>query len=421
MPDAEPKPGLRSADDVPMTSWEQALGMILDRVPEPGSESVPLARAAGRILAERVAADRDSPPFDRSAMDGYAVRSGDLEPSGSVLRIVEEIAAGSLPVKTVGPGEAARIFTGAVIPEGADAVQIQERAERTEDGRRVRILAPVAPGANIRRRGEEVRAGEPILEPGMPIGPAEIGILAWTGRDPVRVHLQPQVSIAASGDELVEAGSEPTAGQIRNSNSPMLAALTAGAGGIPHDFGIAGDARHGLRRVLERGLRGDLLLVSGGVSVGDRDLVRPVLEELGVEVVFHRVAIQPGKPVLFGRRDRTSVFGLPGNPVSCFVIFHCLVRPLLLKMQGASRPGPVLIPARLRNAVRGNPKRLVFRQAKIRSGAEGLEAETVRTTGSSDLHACTRADGMILVPQGVSEIAAGEVVRVLPAPGFPHR
>jgi molybdopterin molybdotransferase len=403
-----------------MVTWEDALEMILERVPEPGSEAVPLARSGGRILAERVEADRDSPPFDRSAMDGYAVRAGDTGSPGDGLDIVEVIAAGTLPTRTIGPGQAARIYTGAAIPAGADAVQIQERAETIDGARRVRILAPIESGANIRRRGEEVRAGEPVLEPGAAIGPAEIGTLAWTGHDPVRVHLQPQVSIVASGDELVEVGCEPVGGQIRNSNTPMLAALTAGAGGIPHQFGIAGDDREQLRQALEKGLRGDLLLVSGGVSVGDRDLVRPVLEEIGVEVVFHRVAIQPGKPVLFGQRDNGFVFGLPGNPVSGYAIFHCLVRPLLRKMQGAAPPGPILLTARLRSGVRGNPKRLVFRQARLQTGPEGLEVEAVRTTGSSDLHACTRANAMILVPLGVAEIDAGEVVSVLPVPGFPE-
>lgn len=418
MPKRDPEPGGRSADDVPMRSWQEALRGVLDHAAVLGSEAVPLRQAGGRFLAETVEADRDSPPFDRSAMDGYAVRAVDTVDPEAVLEVIGEVAAGELPSRQVGSGQAVRIFTGGAIPPGADAVQIQERAEVVEPGRRVRILAPVAAEANIRHQGEEIRAGETVLEPGVRIEPAEVGILAWTGRDPVRVHLRPQVSLVASGDELVDFGREPAAGQIRNSNTPMLAALTAAAGGIPHDFGIVGDDPARLDRALEKGLRGDLLLVSGGVSVGDRDLVRPALEGLGVEIVFHRVAIQPGKPVLFGRRDRTLVLGMPGNPVSCYVLFHALARPLIRKMQGARDPGPKLLRATLRQAVRRNPKRLMFRQARLVPGAAGLEAEAVPTTGSSDLHSCTRAQGMILVPLGRGEIAAGDLVEVLPGPGF---
>lgn len=396
-----------------LLSWQDALNAVLGATPVLGAEVVPAGAAAGRVLAEEVRADRDSPPFDRSAMDGYALRSGDAAQPGAVLEIVDTIAAGRVPSRRVGPGTAARIFTGSAIPEGADAVQMQERTELLAEGKQVRILEPVPPGANIRRRGEEVRAGEIVLRPGCRLGGAEIGVLAWTGRDPVRVHLRPRVALVATGDELVDAGETPAEARIRNSNTPMLRVLVDAAGGIPEDLGIARDDGGELPERLERGLRSDLLLVTGGVSVGDRDLVRPALEALGAQVTFHGVAIQPGKPTVFARRGETLVFGLPGNPVSCFVIFHCLVVPAIRKLGGALDPGPSLVRAALAQPVRRNPRRLQFLQARLETGPEGFRAAPVATTGSSDLHSCTRGNAMILVPPGEGALSAGEQVDVL--------
>lgn len=401
-------------DERPMISWEQAIDTVLSRTALLETEKVPLDEARNRILAEAVRADVDSPPFDRSAMDGYAVRSADCGPAGADLEIIEKIAAGSLPTLPIGPGQTARIFTGAPIPEGADAVQIQERTEAGESERMVRILEPVPPGENIRRQGEEVRAGQVVLEKGSPIGAAEIGMLAWTGNDQVPVARRPRVSILSTGDELVEPGILPAGAQIRNSNGPMLTALAAAAGGNPDYLGIAGDEPGPLRSLMARGLSADLFLVSGGVSVGQRDRVRPFLEEMGVAIEFHGVAIRPGKPALFGRRGETLVFGLPGNPVSCLVIFRCLVAPAIRKLQGHRQPSPLLVPATLGRPVRRHRKRLLFLQARLEPGPGGLVAEPVSTTGSADLQSVVRSNAMILIPAGADSLPAGAAVMVLP-------
>lgn len=401
-------------DDRPMLSWEQAVDTVLSRTVLLETEKIPLADARNRVLAEAVRADIDSPPFDRSAMDGYAVRSSDIDPAGAELEIIENIAAGRLPTLPIGPGQTARIFTGAPIPPGADAVQVQERTEILEPGRKVRIQATVRPGENIRRRGEEVRAGEVVLERGTPIGEAEIGMLAWTGNVQVPVARRPGVSVLSTGDELVEPRETPAGAQIRNSNGPMLTALAAGAGGKPSYLGIASDDPGPLRSLMARGLSSDLFLVSGGVSVGQRDRVRPFLEELGVEIAFHGVAIRPGKPALFGRRGETLVFGLPGNPVSCLVIFRCLVAPAIRKLQGHRQPFPLQIPATLGRPVRRNRKRLLFLQARLEPGPGGLVAEPVSTTGSADLQSCVRSNALILIPAGADTLPAGAAVMVLP-------
>ncbi len=400
---------------------ERALALVLEAGVCLDREPIPVSGARGRVLAETVRADRDSPPFDRSAMDGFALRSADAMTPGAVLDLREEVAAGAMPRRPVGPGEASRIFTGAPIPEGADAVQMVEKTETLDAGRKVRILEPVRPGEHIRCQGEETRAGREVMEPGALLDAPEIGYLSWVGKRQISVYRRVRVGILATGDELVEADQEPTGAQIRNSNGPMLSAIVEAAGGIPVYLGISPDDPDRLRTLVEKGFANDLLLVSGGVSVGDRDFVEAVLDELGVELKFRKVAIKPGKPVLFGSRESTLIFGLPGNPASCLVIFHCLVQPLMRKMMGYRKWQAPVIRATLGKPVRRNRHRLSLSQARCELGPAGWTVEPVSSTGSGDLLSCVRANAMIRIPIGEGEIRAGEPVDVYLIEGFAFR
>ena len=296
--------------------------------------------ALSRVLAGDVASDSDLPPFDRAAMDGYALRAEDVAGAPAALEVVGEVRAGQWPDLTVGPGQAVRIMTGAPVPPGADAVQQVEKTQPLDEFR-VTILSAVAEGANVAPRGSEVRAGDVVLARGRVIDPAAIAVLASAGRARVRVARRPVVALLVTGDEIVEVSATPAPGQIRNSNGPAVAAQARLAGAEVRLLGVAPDRQDAIAEALRAGLAADVLVVSGGVSAGDYDLVEPALLELGATFLFTKVAVKPGAPLVFGRRGATLVFGLPGNPVSAQVTFDLFVRPALLKMQGAtvvSRP-----------------------------------------------------------------------------------
>src|SRR3989441_8504552 len=331
---ARPAPKLMSADD--------ALARILDGVPRVSAIQTPLLDALGLVLAEDIAADRDVPPFRNSAMDGYAVR-GDAVASAPVeLRVVGEVAAGGFPDRTVGPGEAMRIMTGAPMPEGADTVVRVEDTDNASD--LVTIAAATPKGMATRQAGEDLRRGETILTKGTVLRPAEVGLLASVGRARVRVRKRPRVAVFSTGDEIVDLDAPLGRGQIRDSNRYTLASAVRATGAEPWVRGIVRDSPDALRAALREGLAADAIVTSGGVSVGDHDHLKPRLAEVGTNS-FWAIAIRPGRPLAFGElkdgERRVPIFGLPGNTVSALLTFEIFVRPALLRMQGrehVSRP-----------------------------------------------------------------------------------
>ena len=383
-------------------------------------ESVPLLEARGRILAEEICADRDQPPFPRATRDGYAVRSSDLLRVPVQLRIVAEIRAGASPESTaltLRAGEAAEIMTGAPAPAGADAVVMVEYTRR--NGASVEIERSIAPGENIVPAGAEARRGDLLLSPGARMTPAAIALAASVGKSQILVFPRPRVAILATGDEVVDLALTPNANQIRNSNSYSLAAQVAGAGGIAVVLPIAPDEHASLRRLIAQGLEADLLLLTGGVSMGKYDLVEQVMRELGAEFIFTGALIQPGRPVVFGavrtraRPAATYFFGLPGNPVSTMVTFELFARPMLDALAGA-RPGQIrFLKARLKSEVKVRTGLTRFLPALLTGEFSAAEVELLRWQGSGDIVTTARANCYLVVPPDRESISAGELVSVL--------
>ena len=384
-------------------------------------ETLPLGPAAlGLVAAEDVACDLDSPPHDKAMMDGYAVRCADLPDGRATLAVVEEITAGRTPSRALQPGDAARIMTGAPLPQNADAVVMVERTQPL-DGDRVRVEdRPPTPGQNIFRRGAEMRRGEVVVAKGSVLRPQEFGVIATAGRDAVRVLPAPRVAVLGTGDELVEPGQPLAPGQIRNSNGPMLLAQVARAGGRPHYLGIARDRLDSLTPLVYEGLTADVLLLSGGVSAGKLDLVPGVLREAGVEAHFHKVEMKPGKPVFFGTRSRpgsqppTLVFGLPGNPVSSFACFELFVRPALRKLRGLPDDGAGFVTATLTDDYPYRTDRPTYHPAQLTLTDGGWRVTAMPWSGSPDLRALLRANALIVLPAGDHRHAAGQAFSVLP-------
>jgi molybdopterin molybdotransferase len=383
-------------------------------------ETTPLGTTAvGLVLAEDVASDLDMPPFDKSMMDGYAVRRADLAEGRAVLTVIEEIGAGQTPQKSLVPGQATRIMTGAPVPAGADAVVMVERTRLLEDGRVAIEDRPPEAGQHILPQGREMRRGEVVLHAGSLLRAAELGLLASVGRSSVRAHPAPQVAILPTGDELVEPGMPVGPGAIRNSNAPMLVAQVFRTGGVAQYLGIARDNLESLRPLVARGLEADVLVLSGGVSAGKRDLVPEVLAEAGVEPHFHKVKMKPGKPVFFGTRARqdrppTLVFGLPGNPVSALVCFELFVHPALARMAGHSRPEPVVVSAALLEDFAYSTDRPTYHPARVEPSPQGWCFHPVPWFGSADLRGLTQANAFALFPPGQHRHRAGQRFEVIP-------
>lgn len=393
-----------------MLTYEEARGRILDRVSRLGVERIPLDAAAGRSLAGEVRAPGDLPPWDNSAMDGYAVRSADC-PGGAVLSIAGYQTAGGPGASAVHKGAAVRIMTGSPIPEGCDAVVPFEEAEERDGA--VRIPAPVRPHQHIRFRGEDVRAGAQVLPEGTVLRPPQISLLASFGRAMVPVYRKPRVAVLSTGDELAELGEPLDHGKIVNSNSHALAAAIAEAGGDPILLGIARDEREDLRTKLSAGLAADVFVTSAGVSAGDRDLVREVLAELGIEEVFWKALIKPGGPIAFGLAGTTPVFSLPGNPVSSLITFEVFVRPALRKMTGSPHPVKRPVKAALAEPVKKKAGKTQFLRVLIESGEEGYVARTAGDQNSGILRTLVLADGIAVLPLERTTFTAGEKVDVL--------
>ncbi len=397
-----------------MISLAEALRCIGETIrPAPIIET-PLADACGRVLARDALSDIDSPPYDKSLVDGYAVvaQSG----AARTLRVLEEITAGRLPRVAVDTGSASRIMTGAAIPRGADAVVMKEDTE--DHGQTVRIgTSHILPGQNILCRATSFAAGQTVVAAGRTIRPLEVGILAEAGVTRVPVHAAADVSIIATGNELVAADTAPGPGRLRNSNGPMLTSAVRAAGAVAHDLGIVRDTMSELREAVARGLRSDFLILSGGVSVGVLDLVPRVLSELGVREIFHGVRIKPGKPVWFGRHGesdrRIGVFGLPGNPVSSFVGFELLVRAALARFHGHHDWQPTMASACLAGPLDHHARRDAFYPARLRDSADGRTAEPLPWRGSADLAALTHANALIHVPPGNETFSDGHRVDIV--------
>jgi molybdopterin molybdotransferase len=405
----------------PMTervlTFEQALAEVLLRA---GScaldvETVELLTGSGRVLGAAVVVDRDQPPFDRSTRDGYAVRADGI---GAALKVVGSVRAGERwSGDALGEGEAIEIMTGAPLPAGADAVvmvehvRVEEGLLRVEAGRLLRV------GENVVARGIEARAGSVVLPVGRVLGAAEIAVAASCGLTSVEVFVRPKVAIVATGDELVELDQPMEEWQIRNSNSYALAALVNGEGGIGERHAVARDTLEDLRERIAEGRGSDLLLLSGGVSMGKYDLVEQVLTEFGAEFFFTGALIQPGKPVVFGRVPKDSgwtyFFGLPGNPVSTQVCFHLFVAPLLRALSGRSEVAPRFVEARLAEEVKGGARVTRFLPAELAGGWDGVDVRVVGWQGSGDMAANARGNCYVVLPAGVEAFAQGLTVRVL--------
>jgi len=376
-----------------------------------GAERVPLAEAAGRVLAEPVRARAPLPPFAASTMDGFACRTGDLADPGARLRLAGTAAAGHPWPGTLRPGTCVRIFTGAPLPRGADCVEMQERV--AVRGGWARFERPGEAGRFVRPAGSDVPRGAVALATGARLDPGAIGLAAALGRARLAVVRRPRVAILATGDEVVTLGRRPGHGQIVESNVHALAAAVREAGGEPRLLGIARDQPAALRRALRRARGADLLLTIGGVSVGERDLVRGALAAAGTRVDFWRVALRPGKPLLFGRRGRTLVFGLPGNPASALVDFELFARPALRALAGWTGSGRVVIRARLDAAQVKPPGLLVCLRCRVVRRGEAAWVVAHRTQVSGDLTSSAEVGALALLPAGRSRLPRGAVVEAI--------
>ena len=405
-----------------MISVEEAQNSILEMIRPMGRERVGLLDCPGRVLAEDVRSPRPVPPWNNSAMDGYALRAEDVAGASretpKTLRVVEEIQAGVVASRALGPGEAIKIMTGAPIPDGANAVVLVEETERISEDE-VCIFLAVREGEAVRLAGEDVKPGETVLSRGTILGAASAGMLANVGRARVYVHQKPKVAILATGEELVDLGDAPGVGQIFNSNSYALAAQVVEAGGEPVLLGIARDDAEDLSRHIYDGLAADLLITSGGVSVGDFDLVKTTLGGLGNDMRFWRVRMKPGKPMAFGVLNNKPVFGLPGNPVSTMVSFELFVRPALLKMQGREHLFRASVEARLLHPLAKSPERRHYVRSVAYRDGEGWAVRAIEAQGSNILHSMVRANALVVFPEYETELAAGSRVQVVLLGGMP--
>jgi len=393
-----------------MLTYDQALTQILSQIAPLAPDELPLSDALGCVLAEDLVAPQAVPPFDNSSMDGFAVRAADLVNIPAVLPVQGNIPAGALSIPTLTPGSALRIMTGAPVPPGADAVVPVEDTEARPEG--VAFLEPVTPGRHIRRAGEDVAAGSVVVAAGSLMRPAEVGMAAVVGRGWVRAHPRPRVAVLSTGDELVEPGQPLLAGQIYNSNAYALAAQVAEAGGVVTRRLHARDTADALREAFDACAGADVLLTSGGVSVGDYDFVKAVFAERGT-MDFWRVAIRPGKPVAFGHWGQTVFFGLPGNPVSSMVTFELFVRPALRKMRGLTETARPAVTARLTEDARHAPGRQSYQRAVVTWEGSGCRVTPTRRQGSGMMRSMVQANALLVIPADVSTLPVGEAVTVL--------
>ena len=394
-----------------MISVGDALRAVLEATPVLGTERLLLGTAAGRVAGEDVVAARAVPAAANSAMDGFAVRGDDVRAAPARLRLIGSAPAGTLLAVPVEPGTAAKIFTGSVVPDGADTVvRVEDTEER--DGI-VAIHVPVRPGANVRLAGEDIEPGAVVLEAGAVIGPADVGVLASVGRATVVVHRRPRVAILSTGAELVEVDETPGPGQVVNSNAYALAAAVAEAGGEPIVLPIVRDRFEDIRDRLAEAATADVVLSTGGVSVGEFDFVKEALDALGVERRFWKVAQKPGKPLTFGTRGGRLFFGLPGNPVSALVCFAVYVRPALRRLGGHRHLHLPVIDATLATAVKKASKLTEFVRVWLSADADGWSARPAASQSSGVLTSLGRGAGLLVGPAAADTLDAGARYPVL--------
>ena len=399
-----------------MISVAEATQIVTQQTPKLPSEEVELQHALGRVLAEDVVADSDLPPFDRSQMDGYAVRAEDVKCAPVRLRIVGESAAGRGWHQQLEEGQAVRIMTGAPVPAGADSVQQVELAHELKDGTVVELLDVVEPGKSIVRRGAEIQANETVLNAGTTINAAMMAVLAAFGYAKVKVSRRPRVGVLATGTELVPVDQTPGQDQIRDSNNYSIAGYAELTGAVVERLPLAGDETSLLKRQINKAAEHcDVIVTSGGVSMGVYDLTKSALKELEAELFFERVALRPGKPTVFARLPNgTLVFGLPGNPVSVSVTFSLFARTALLAMQGASEPALKHETAALAKSVKGTSERESYLPAQLTTNDDGqLIAFPLKWGGSSDFVSFALTTALVIVPADVKSIEAGSLVKVI--------
>jgi molybdopterin molybdotransferase len=401
-----------------MISVEEAYEILLANLPERKTVRVQFQSALGRILAEDLKATSDIPPFYRSALDGYAVLAADVENAPVELKVAGESRAGGGMPGELKSGEAIAIMTGAPVPEGADAVQMIELCQVLDGGQKVVIQKPVKAHENIAPRGSEAKAGKVVLKAGHRIGPAEIAVMATFGYTEAMVYGKPNVAIFATGDELVEFNEVPRQGQIRNSNAHCLSGQLKYMDLDADYLGIARDDREELRRKMLLGLERDVLIITGGVSMGEYDFVRDVFQDLKLEILFSKVAIKPGKPTVFARRGDKLVFGLPGNPISALVTFEYFVRPALGWLCGMAKPELPRMKGELLADVRQTPGRTAFLPAWVSWQADGWKVEPLRWKSSADIIGFTGANATFIFPKNRDFLSKGEVVEMMLLPDF---
>jgi molybdopterin molybdotransferase len=396
-----------------MINVEEALDIVLANLPPRRTEQIDFLETLGRIPAENIVARCNIPPFNRSSMDGYALRAADLEHTPARLALAGEVRAGGGSVGVIRPGQAVAIMTGAPMPEGADAVQMLELAELSPDGSSVTILKPVGSGENVVPVGYEAAQGEVVVEAGRAIGSAEIAVLATFGYKDVTVWKRPRVAVIATGDELVEMDQTPLPDQIRNSNSYSLSGQLLQLGLEPERLGIARDDKNDLRRRITLGLERDMLILTGGVSMGAYDFAKEVFEELGLKILFSRVAMKPGKPTVFARKGDKLVFGLPGNPVATFIAFENFVRPALGYLCGRAQARLPRIQGELQRGMKQMPGRTAFLPAWVTWEPSGWKVDPLQWKGSADMIGFSKANATVIFPKERSVMERGETVEAM--------
>ncbi|MBN2108494.1 MAG: molybdopterin molybdotransferase MoeA [Deltaproteobacteria bacterium] len=397
-----------------MITVEKALETILAHISALGTERVDIRSSRGRVLSEDIVSSLTIPPLDNSSMDGYAVRAADVAGAAPghpiTLTVTGDLPAGYIATRALGEGQALRIMTGAPLPEGADTVIMRENTQ--SQGSQVTILQAEKQGTNIRRAGEDIKKGALLFPAGTVVRPAHIGIMASIQRAMVSVYQRPRVAILSTGDELVDIDEALGPGKIISSNSYSLATLVEDAGGTAIMLGIARDTKKALRSRMLEGMHADIILSSGGVSVGDYDFVKDVLQDLGIDMKFWKVLMRPGQPLAFGVIGGKPAFGLPGNPVSAMVSFEQFVRPAMRKMSGHTKLFRPLIEAVAQEDVPGRPDRKFFVRCRLAQKEGQWHAATTGEQGSGILMSMAEASGLMIIPETVERIRAGDRVRV---------
>ncbi len=392
-----------------LISIPDAINLIFQNLPSLSSEEINIEYALGRVLSEDIVSNIDMPPFDKSAVDGYAVK---IKDTPGELPLVQTIQAGDIPKKPLGDGEAVFVMTGAPIPEGTEAVVMREHTKEAPN--KVEILSKPKPGANIAYKGEDIKKGEVVIKKGRKISIATVSLLATLGVRRVMVSELPNVAMMVTGSELVEPGEKPIkGGYIYNANGYSLQAACKDIGIEPHYLGIVKDDLESIVNALKSVEKSDIVLISGGVSMGEYDYVKEAVIKSGGEVVFHKVAIKPGKPFLFAKKGKQLIFGMPGNPVSVMVGFWKFIRPAIYKMQGAEEVFPLRIPAYFKGTYKKKSDRPHYISVKLSKEGEKFFAAYIKSNGSADVPAFEKGDGMIEVPKDTTLLEDGERVEVM--------